>query len=326
MKIKNFESYYGYYRLFLSTFAAFKKTIAIMIIDNTIIKKKNTSQQTYTFSILIPTWNNLLYLQNCINSIRKNSTFQHQIIVHINEGKDDTLHWVETQPDIDYVYSATNIGICYALNLCRELVSTSYIVYLNDDMYVCPQWDHFFMEEIKSIQHPYFFLSATAIEPFESGNACVIVKDYGRDIDSFKEQKLLQEVDQLHFDNWNGATWPPNIVHVSVWDLVGGYSTEYSPGFYSDPDFSMKLWKAGIRLFKGIGKSKAYHFGSKSTKRFNKPKGYYTFIHKWGMSSSTFTKYYLKRGTKFNGLLPDVHLSASQKLKNYWKQISAALK
>ncbi len=297
-----------------------------MIIDNTIIKKKNTNNQSFTFSILIPTWNNLDYLKNCISSIRKNSSFQHQIIVHINEGKDDTLNWVQTQADIDYVFSETNIGICYALNLCRELVTTSYIVFLNDDMYVCKDWDKYLMDEIVAINHPYFFLSSTLIEPLETGNPCVIVKDYGRDIESFDEEKLLTESDQLFKNDWQGATWPPNIVHVSVWDLVGGYSVEFTPGFYSDPDFSMKLWQAGIRLFKGVGKSKAYHFGSRSTKRFIKPKGYYTFINKWGMSSSTFTKYYLRRGNKFTGLTAEVKLSALQKIKNLIKRFSALMK
>ncbi|OIR00675.1 glycosyl transferase family 2 [mine drainage metagenome] len=297
-----------------------------MIIDNTIIKKKNTNNPSFKFSILIPTWNNLDYLKNCIKSIRKNSAYQHQIIVHINEGKDDTLNWVQSQTDIDYVFSPTNIGICYALNLCRELVTTSYIVFLNDDMYVCSNWDKYLMDEIVAIGHPYFFLSATLIEPTDTGNPCVIVKDYGRDIELFDEEKLLQEADQLIKDDWQGATWPPNIVHVSVWDLVGGYSVEFTPGFYSDPDFSMKLWQAGIRLFKGVGKSKAYHFGSRSTKRFAKPKGYYIFINKWGMSSSTFTKHYLRRGNKFTGLTAEVKLSATQRIKNFIKRLSAIIK
>ena len=47
------------------------------------------------FSILIPTYNNLEYLKVCINSIRKNSKFSHQIIVHINEGTDGTLEYVK---------------------------------------------------------------------------------------------------------------------------------------------------------------------------------------------------------------------------------------
>ena len=38
------------------------------------------------FSILIPTYNNLNYLKICLNSIKKNSKFDHQIIIHVNEG------------------------------------------------------------------------------------------------------------------------------------------------------------------------------------------------------------------------------------------------
>ena len=47
------------------------------------------------FSILIPTFNNLEYLKICINSIKKNSKFNHQIIVHVNEGSDGTFDYVK---------------------------------------------------------------------------------------------------------------------------------------------------------------------------------------------------------------------------------------
>ena len=47
------------------------------------------------FSILIPTYNNLEYLKTCINSIKKNSKFNHQIIVHVNEGSDGTLEFIK---------------------------------------------------------------------------------------------------------------------------------------------------------------------------------------------------------------------------------------
>ena len=43
------------------------------------------------FSILIPSFNNLNYLKTCIESIKKNSHYNHQIIVHVNEGSDGTL-------------------------------------------------------------------------------------------------------------------------------------------------------------------------------------------------------------------------------------------
>ena len=47
------------------------------------------------FSILIPTWNNLKFLQLCVESIRKNSTYEHEILIHINDGSDGTLEWVK---------------------------------------------------------------------------------------------------------------------------------------------------------------------------------------------------------------------------------------
>ena len=30
----------------------------------------------------------------------------------------------------------------------------------------------------------------------------------------------------------------------------------------SDPDLNMKLWNKGVRIFKGLGDFKVYHFGS----------------------------------------------------------------
>ena len=46
------------------------------------------------FSIIIPTFNNLIYLKTCISSIKKNSKFKHEIIPHINEGSDCTEEYL----------------------------------------------------------------------------------------------------------------------------------------------------------------------------------------------------------------------------------------
>jgi glycosyltransferase involved in cell wall biosynthesis len=296
-----------------------------MITDANLYSKKKSNVENAKFSILIPTWNNLDYLKLCIHSIRKNSFFKHQIIVHINEGKDGTKEWVKEQPDIDFCFSEKNIGVCYALNYCRTLADTSYLLYLNDDMYVCPGWDEALSKEIDAIGHLYFFLSSTAIEP-QKNNNCSIRKDFGRDIHSFNEEKLLKEFHQLPMQDWSGATWPPNIVHKDIWDIAGGYSIEFSPGLYSDPDFSMKLWKMGIRLFKGVEKSRVYHFGSKSVHRMIKNPGYYTFISKWGFTSSTLTRLYLRRGEKFDGILSEPVISSGIRIKNLFKKIVSAFK
>ena len=271
------------------------------------------------FSIIVPTWNNLPYLQLLIKSLRKNATYPHQIIVAINEGKDGTLEWVKSQDDLDWAFFEQNVGICYALNACRALVRTDFLVYFNDDMYACPGWDQVFLTEINAIGHRKFFLSSTMIEPMDTGNPCVIVQDFGRDIEHFEEEKLLSTLPMLHKNDWAGATWPPNIVPIELWDLVGGYSVEFSPGMYSDPDFSMKLWAAGVRYFKGMGASRVYHFGSKSTRKLGRSRGSDLFLRKWGLTAGTFSRFMLRKGSIWTGALAEVELGFWVKLKNRLK-------
>jgi glycosyltransferase involved in cell wall biosynthesis len=298
-----------------------------MLDQNFLIRESRTVVvDSPVFSIFIPSWNNLDYLKLCINSLRRHSILRMQIIVHINEGKDGTLEWVKSQSDLSYTYSRENIGVCYALNQCRTLATADYFLYLNDDMYVCPGWDQYLLSEIKSLGHDLFFLSATAIEPVVSNNACVIVRDFGSDSVSFQEDALVKEFLDLEKDDWQGSTWPPNVVHKRIWDLVGGYSIEFSPGMYSDPDFSMKLWKAGLRLFKGIGLSRVYHFSRKSTTRIVHTRGYFTFISKWGMTAKTFTKNYLRSGEPFDGPLTAPAPSLLRKVKNRFKKLQSSFK
>ncbi len=273
------------------------------------------------FSVLIPTWNNLPYLQLCIRSIQSHSTLPIQIIVIVNEGKDGTLEWLRDETDFDFVHAQQNVGICYGLNAARSLVISDYIIYINDDMYVLPDWDGKMWTNIQGLGTKMFMLSSTMIEPTTNGNKCTVVKDYGRDIESFKETELLENYTALYRDDWSGSTWPPNVIHVDMWDLVGGFSIEFSPGMYSDPDLSMKLYKAGVRHFKGIGDSLVYHFGSRSTKRVRKNLGRKTFLFKWGITSRTFTTLFLKTGQKYDGALTTPKLAITTKWINRLKRV-----
>ncbi|MEN8794268.1 MAG: hypothetical protein ABF294_07465, partial [Flavobacteriales bacterium] len=176
------------------------------------------------------------------------------------------------------------------------------------------------MDEINQSPDNMFMFSGTMIEPRDTGNPCVIVKDYGNGLDNFEEEKLLSEYAELEKENWSGSTWPPNVVHINTWDLVGGLSTEFTPGMYSDPDFSMKIYNLGIRNFKGLADSRVYHFGSKSTKRVKKNLGRKMFIQKWEMSSGFFTSKYLKQGRKYEGNVSVYSPTGIERVKNWTKK------
>ena len=251
------------------------------------------------FSILIPTWNNLAHLQLAVESIRRHSAHAHQVIVHVNDGSDGTLEWVRSQ-GLAHTHSVDNTGICFAVNGAAIQATQPYVVYLNDDMVVCPGWDVELLRCIESLPSKLFMVSGTMIEPRDSGNACVVVRDFGDSVQSFREADLLNALPQLKRADWCGATWPPTVVHRDWWFKVGGYSTEFSPGMSSDNDFSMKLWHAGCRHFIGAGHSLVYHFQCKSTGRIVKNDGRTQFLRKWGITQSTFDRYYLRRGEPLN--------------------------
>ncbi|MCX6272296.1 MAG: glycosyltransferase [Bacteroidetes bacterium] len=288
-------------------------------------KFQKSGNQDFLFTIIIPSWNNLAYLELCLRSIRNNSHFTHQVIVFVNEGNDGTLEFLDNQPDIDYVHSPVNLGVCLAMNSCRSLVKAKFMVYMNDDMYVCPDWDLSLFNAVRQTDSELFSFSSTLIEPTKTHNPNLVsvVRDYGDSISNFQESRLLAEYKDLKKGDWSGSSWPPNLFSVDVWDMVGGYSVEYTPGMYSDPDFSMKLWKLGVRHFKGIGESKVYHFGSKSTKRISKNPGSDIFLRKWGITARTFYTHWLQMGKPFVSDLPDViDLPFATKWRNKLKKIS----
>ena len=254
-------------------------------------------------SILIPTYNNLGYLKLCLKSLIKNSKFKHEIIFHINDGSDGTKEYINSL-GYKFTYSSENIGLCTSINRASKLSSKKYILYSHDDMYFCPRWDEILMDEVKKLQHENFYLSGTMIEK-KSGH---ITCDFGDTFDDFKEDLFLKNYKNLNFYDHQGTHFAPHLVSKSLWNQVGGFSEEFNPGIASDPDFNMKLWNQGVRIFKGLNDFKVYHFGSLTTRKNKKVKqnrGDKTFLRKWGITTSFFKKHYLRSKTKFNGPLKE---------------------
>ena len=259
------------------------------------------------FTIVIPTLNNLKYLKFCIESIYKNSKYKHQIIPHVNIGDDGTIEYLNKN-SIEFTHTNYNAGICKGMNLAAKKASFDYILYAHDDFYFCPDWDDVLKKEIQLIGHNNFYLSGTMVHNGQIKFNC------GENIEEFDEVKLLENYQDHNFYDFQGSTWAPHIIHKKIWDKVGGFSEEFYPGTGSDPDLNMKLWKKGVRYFKGINDFKVYHFGSISLRKkidITANKGSTIFLKKWGISISFFKQKYLRSGEKFNKELSDPKKSLS---------------
>lgn len=257
------------------------------------------------FSIIIPSLNNLDYLKICVDSLKKNSKYDHEIIVHVNIGSDGTLEYLKNK-NIKYTLTKYNAGICEGVNIGSKISKNKYLLYSHDDFYFCPGWDIAFENELKSINTELFYLSGTMIQNGQ------LTLDCGHNFKNFNEIKLLKNYKNIKFYDFQGSTWAPHLIHKNTWNRVGGFSEEYFPGTGSDPDLNKKLWDLGVRIFKGLQHCKVYHFGSIVTrqkeKKFNTPtesgsKGSKIFLKKWGYSIKFFKKYYLKSDEIYDGPL-----------------------
>ena len=257
------------------------------------------------FSIIIPTFNNLDYLKLCIKSIRQNSKYTHQIIPHVNIGEDGTCDFLRDE-NIDFTFTKYNSGICEGMNTASKKSKFKYVLYSHDDFYFCPGWDVVLKNEIDAIGHNNFYLSGVMM------NNGPIRFNAGSDIKSFDENKVLNEYQNYNHYDFQGSTWAPHLLHREVWEKVGGFSEEFFPGTGSDPDLNMKLWKEGVRIFKGVNNCKVYHFGSIVTRKYkNHPtiitesgsKGGKIFLLKWGITIKFFKKFYLRSDQKYDGPL-----------------------
>ena len=258
------------------------------------------------FSIILPTWNNLKYLKICLDSIKKNSNYRHDINIHVNEGSDGTVEYLNNN-GIKFKHSVENLGLCKGSNSAASLAETDYIIYTHDDMYFLPSWDFFLSEEIKKVKNNLYYFSGTMIGPIGCGLQNIDF-NCGKTADEFNEKKLLSNYQNVKYFDHQGTHWAPHLIHKSIWKKIGGFSKEFDPGFASDTDLNMKLWKEGVRIFKGINNFRVYHFGSislRKKKEIKKNKGNRFFLKKWGISSELFIKFYLKSNTFYNGPLND---------------------
>ena len=243
-------------------------------------------------SIIVPTYNNFNYLKFFITSLKNNSYYDHEIIVHINDGSDGTLDYVK-QNEILYTYSKDNIGLCDAVNNASLLSTTNFILYAHDDMYFCKNWDLYLQNDVKKYKNNFYYISGTNI----SSKYGSINYDCGSSPKNFNFDKFNAFCSNDTSNDLQGSHWAPHLIHKDIWDKVGGFSTEFNPGDGSDPDLCMKLWKENIRIFKCLSKFKVYHFGSVTTRKkdkFIKNNGTKAFVLKWGITPRTFRKHYLK--------------------------------
>lgn len=92
-------------------------------------------------TVVIPNWNGLAHLEECILALRAQTFQDFRTIVIDNASSDESVSWLHAHaPDVEVVVMPRNGGFGYAVNEGIRRAATRYVALLNNDTAVDPEW------------------------------------------------------------------------------------------------------------------------------------------------------------------------------------------
>jgi GT2 family glycosyltransferase len=106
----------------------------------------------YTTTIIITTWNSLEYLKLCLRAIKKYTNSPYRIIIFDNGSNDGTKEYFYSNGYRNFIYlrNKTNLGTIKALKIAENYVKTKFVVLLDSDSIVSPNWLKTFIKIYKN--------------------------------------------------------------------------------------------------------------------------------------------------------------------------------
>ncbi len=252
-------------------------------------------------SFIISNYNTKNYTKLCYDSIRKNLSNEHEIILLSDASTDGTNILLEEIHNMDkntklYINDKSQIGIAYMYNKGVSMASNEIVCVLHSDMYIPPKFDERMLNHMNS---GIDFLTAYRVEPpiYPASND-KYQKDFGITWDVFNSTGFIELSEELYKNNnskLQKRTCFPWMTTKTVYDSVGGNDTLFLKYMVDDDDFYYRIMLKGYRYEQALDVC-VYHFCSRSTKYENDQlnnngsnawnsqyiKSTKNFIRKWG--------------------------------------------
>ena len=246
--------------------------------------------------IIIPTWNNLKYLKVCVDSVRRNTDWPHNVIV-VSSGTDGTEDWLKEQPDVIRVASPTRMHFAQANNEGLKAAKEKYVCLLNDDTLVGQGW-------LGAMMHECMKPGIAAVGPFSNCDRGWLhdeaIRVEGVDLvpgmHLEQVEKIIPAVGRFHHRKevverkW--LAFYATLLKREAVDKTGLLDENFKSGD-EDVDYSVRLRQAGYRLV-STWDSWVFHFGGKTRKNSETAdyalhheedrKNHEYFEKKWGKS------------------------------------------
>ena len=199
-------------------------------------------------SIIVPVFNQFEFTYRCLESIFRNSgNIDFEIIIADDMSNDETSHAEKYFKNVKVVRTNKNYGFLLNCNNAAKYSRGKYILFLNNDTYVQPNWLKPLVELIES-DDTIGMVGSRLIYPDgrqqEAGG--IIWNDasgwnFGRLDDPDKpEYNYVKDVDYI-----SGASL---MIRKELWKRIGGFDERFAPAYCEDSDLAFEVRRLGYRV------------------------------------------------------------------------------
>ena len=232
-------------------------------------------------TFVIPSRNNLEFLQLAYNSIRNLNT-KHEILVLNDASTDGTTEWINEQKDEDLIVyhnpGPERIGIVGMFDKGIEMARTDIIMAYHADMVAAPNLDEHVLKHLKRGT----VVSATRVEPpLHPDGPEKILMNFGIEVEEFDYDQfcnwVTKPVDseggyQPKYDTLiTEGIFAPWCMYKDDFLAIGGHDELFAPQSKEDSDLFNRFVLKGYKLIQ-TWEGLVYHFTSRGS-RFNKHSG-----------------------------------------------------
>lgn len=218
-------------------------------------------------TILIPVFNQYAYTKDLVYSILKETKkINYEIIIADDNSNDETKNIENNIKNIKVLRNSTNKGFLRNAKTAVDMANGEYIMLLNNDMIVTPNWLNSLLEVVE--KNPDIGIAGSTVlypDATVQEQGSVIHEDCSsgwiNHLQKFTPSANLKDVDYC-----SGCSI---LFKKEVWNKAGGFDERFAPAYYEDVDFCFSVkYKLGLRVV-NVSNSTVFHFLSKTYKNSN---------------------------------------------------------
>jgi GT2 family glycosyltransferase len=233
-------------------------------------------------SIIILNWNGQEFIESCLRSVLHSSYKNFEIIVVDNGSTDASFKILETYlKNIQIVYNPENKGFAGGMNAGINRASGKYVVTLNNDVIVDPDWLNRPVELLESDSQIGFISCRQMVYRNEDlidvlysvPSVYLLLKPVGVD-KKYSEHPEFHEEKEVF-----GASGASVIYRKTVLDQFKGFDERFF-AYHEEADLHTKAHNSGWKCVY-VPSAVVYHMGSRSFGKLSRTFHYYHERNRW---------------------------------------------